>query len=187
MSDSKRQPFLHRLWRTEDGTALMEFGFVLPVLAIVTLGLIEFTVAYLDYHRVSEAVRRGARVAIIAEPIVDASDLSSGDSYTCTSAEGTVTCDGGASADNPGSFVEVLDAVQALAPSVVEEELEINYAYSGLGDPATPGGTIPFVTVRLAGHEHAFLILPGWPGMPDGYTYPELAVSVIGRGADVTQ
>ena len=53
---------MRRPGRRERGAALVEFAFVLPVLALMALGAIEFGMAWQDRLTVQTAVRTGVRV-----------------------------------------------------------------------------------------------------------------------------
>jgi Flp pilus assembly protein TadG len=51
--------------RGERGAALVEFAIVLPLLALVLFGIIEFGIAYNDYISVRNGSREGTRLAVV--------------------------------------------------------------------------------------------------------------------------
>jgi len=51
--------------RRERGQDLVEFAIVLPVLLLLTLGIIQFGILIWNYNTVSNAAREGARYAIV--------------------------------------------------------------------------------------------------------------------------
>ena len=53
------------MWRREDGAALIEAAFVLPMLLFVSIGIIEFGRAFQTWQIVTNAAREGARVAVL--------------------------------------------------------------------------------------------------------------------------
>ena len=53
--------------RREDGAALVETAFVLPIMLLVSVGILEFGRAYQTWQVVTNAAREGARVAILPE------------------------------------------------------------------------------------------------------------------------
>jgi Flp pilus assembly protein TadG len=56
--------WLHRA-RREEGAALIETAFVLPIMLLVCVGILEFGRAYQSWQVVTNAAREGARVAIL--------------------------------------------------------------------------------------------------------------------------
>jgi len=61
--------------RREDGAALIETAFVLPIMLLVSVGIFEFGRAYQTWQVVTNASREGARVAVLpafTNPSVDA-------------------------------------------------------------------------------------------------------------------
>lgn len=57
--------FRRRL-RGEDGASLVEFALILPILALLLFGLIDFGFIYNDYLQVRQGVRDGARQGAVA-------------------------------------------------------------------------------------------------------------------------
>jgi Flp pilus assembly protein TadG len=62
---------MKRNWFTrvhrEDGTALIEAAFTLPIMLLVCIGILEFGRAYQAWQVVTNASREGARVAVLPE------------------------------------------------------------------------------------------------------------------------
>ena len=61
--------------RREDGAALIETAFTLPILLLVSVGIFEFGRAYQTWQVITNASREGARVAVLpayADTSVDA-------------------------------------------------------------------------------------------------------------------
>jgi len=56
---------LRKLWRRDEGAALMEAAFVLPLLLFVSVAIIEFGRAFQTWQVVTNAAREGARVAVL--------------------------------------------------------------------------------------------------------------------------
>ena len=59
-----RQGQLNR--RRESGQTMVEFALILPTLAILLFGIIQFGIAFNNYLTVTDAVRAGARVAAVS-------------------------------------------------------------------------------------------------------------------------
>jgi Flp pilus assembly protein TadG len=59
-----------KLWRKkEQGQSMAEFTLVLPVLAILLFGIIQFGIAFNNYLAVTDAVRAGARQAAVSRSL----------------------------------------------------------------------------------------------------------------------
>jgi Flp pilus assembly protein TadG len=56
---------LRSMWRGDDGAALIEAAFVLPLLLFVSIGIIEFGRAFQTWQVVTNAAREGARIAVL--------------------------------------------------------------------------------------------------------------------------
>jgi Flp pilus assembly protein TadG len=55
----------------EDGQAAAEFALVLPVLAVLLLGIAQFGIAFNHYLTLTDAVRAGARQAAVSRFVAD--------------------------------------------------------------------------------------------------------------------
>ena len=58
---------------TEQGQTLVEFALVLPLLAILLFGIVQFGVVYNHYIDLTDAVRAGARKAAVSRQTTDPS------------------------------------------------------------------------------------------------------------------
>jgi Flp pilus assembly protein TadG len=56
---------LRARWRRDEGAALIEAAFVLPMLLFISIGIIEFGRAFQTWQVVTNAAREGARVAVL--------------------------------------------------------------------------------------------------------------------------
>jgi Flp pilus assembly protein TadG len=52
--------------RNEDGQSMVEFAIVLPLLALLLFGIIQFGIVFRNYLAVTDAVRVGARKAAVS-------------------------------------------------------------------------------------------------------------------------
>lgn len=64
MTSPRRRPF-RRHPSDERGAALVEFALVLPFLALLLFGTIEFGIAFNDYQSIRQGAREGAREAVV--------------------------------------------------------------------------------------------------------------------------
>lgn len=54
-----------RRWYSDDGSQLVEFALVLPMLLLVVLGIAEFGFIFQRYEVITNAAREGARIAVL--------------------------------------------------------------------------------------------------------------------------
>lgn len=54
-----------RVLHDDRGQAIIEFAFVLPLLVILTLGMVEFARIWMQYQITTDAAREGARMVVI--------------------------------------------------------------------------------------------------------------------------
>jgi len=172
---------LRGLEKEESGEALIGFGILLPILVLVCLSILEFSLVVFDYHRASEATRRAARIVAISEPLIDPVNLVAGGTLNCVSSLGAVSCSG-VPALSPAVFDGLVAKMQEILPTIGPENIQIDYSDVGLGDATTPGGIIPMVTVRLVDLEHPFLMLSGFPGFGPSFTYPPFTTNQLAGG-----
>ena len=52
-------------WKGEEGSELIEYALVLPMLLLVVLGIVEFGFIFQRYEVLTNAAREGARVAVL--------------------------------------------------------------------------------------------------------------------------
>jgi Flp pilus assembly protein TadG len=57
--------WMNARWRRQDGTALIETAFTLPILLFISISVIEFGRAYQAFQVVTNAAREGARIAVL--------------------------------------------------------------------------------------------------------------------------
>ena len=164
----------------ERGAAAVEFAMIAPILVLITFAILEFSLVLFEQHRATEATRRGARQAVIAEAIADLSTLSPVTPVTCKSVSGTIDC-GGITVNSTTTFDTILANMQAILPDITPDHVKVTYSDSGLG-AAESGGIKPFVTVSLVDYRHKFFTFGAIPGMPSEITLPDFAATEIPGG-----
>jgi Flp pilus assembly protein TadG len=58
---------LRRLWAADSGAELIELAIALPILLLVTCGIIDFGIMFQRYEVVTNAAREGARVGVLGD------------------------------------------------------------------------------------------------------------------------
>ncbi len=166
-----------RRWaRGLDGATAVEFAMIAPLLMVLSVAMLEFGLIMFDYHRYSEATRRGVRLAMINTPITSLTNLST----TAVSCQGTgggsVTCTGAAVA-TAATFTTLFADMQAIVPDLTADQVQVSYADSGV--TAVTGMVTPVVTVSLTNVTRDFMILNIIPGMPATFTFPTFTSSRV--------
>lgn len=170
---------LARLGRNRRGDVIVGFALLVPVLMLVTAGIIEFSIYMFERGRATEATRRGTRVAVIQSPIASLEDLAAGP-VICTSSAGAASC-GGVTLESQASLDAIVADMQRIMPSIAPENVQVVYRFSGLGE-AGSGGIKPFVTVSLVNLKHQYVMLGMIPGLPGMQTFPSFATTEIKGG-----
>lgn len=175
----RRLAALARVAADRGGAAAVEFAFIAPVLFLLTLGMIELGMILFEYHRMGEAARSGARVALIEDPIPKLIDLSIKD-ITCNGADdGSVTCTGAAVADST-SFTAVLAAMQSILPTVKGSNVRISYTDSDITDATELTGLVtPILTLSVEGYQYGYFFLDTLPGISATMTLPSFYTSRV--------
>lgn len=174
------------VWGDEQGGMILGFGFLLPFLVALSFGAIEISTLMFDFHRANEATRRAARVAAIEEPVPDLSTFARSDVVTCQGVSGGGVSCSGADVANSATFTELMTQVQEMQPAIQPENVILIYQDSGLGDPTTPGGILPLVTVRISSLERPLMVVGGFMGLPESFTYPDFVTTQMANGIGST-
>jgi Flp pilus assembly protein TadG len=197
-----------------DGSALVEFAAVMPILLILLFGGVDFAFAVWQRAAVVKAAEIGARRAIVTDKVatnvfdtlfttaaalggkcMDASTsppTASADCafapITCGYISGAMGCSSGAY--NATAFADIYNRMVLAYPQLKQNNVSITYASSGLGFVGGPNGVPATVTVSIScltydlPFTRAFL---GWalPAKANGCPADALAGWVI-RGTDAS-
>lgn len=160
---------LRRLAKDLAGATLVEMALVLPMLLVLTFGLVEFGVALWQYNSAEKATADAARYVATHGPLVAglndcivATDAAAGTSCSEVGANGAPagswTGDSCAAPCQAAVMAEVVQRVQALAPFVEPQNVEVelrgsNFGYVGRGAP------VPMITVRLVDLQYDFVAI----------------------------
>ena len=167
-----------QIFQNRDGVAAVEFALLFPVVALLTLGIIELSLIGYDYHRLGEATRRGAREAVIS-PLVPSLAGFSGGSISCKGASGGGVSCTGAAVSSSATMSDILILMQQVMPDITLENLEISYEDSGLSPPEAPGIITLLITVRLVGVTHDYFFLNTIAGFSTSLSFPDFATTIL--------
>jgi Flp pilus assembly protein TadG len=169
---------LRLLGRDRHGGAMIEFGVIAGILALVSVAIVDLSLLVFDYARATEATRRATRIAAIAPPIATLDNLLTVD-IVCSAPTGTVACNGAAPVE-PATFDSIVTAMQAVLTTVGRENVEVAYRASGIGT-AEAGGYKPYVTVRLLNLQRPLIFLDTLTGGSGAITFPPFTTTLIGN------
>lgn len=162
------------------GSSAVEFALVLPLLLVLIFGLIDAGRFIWTANKAEKATQMGVRFAVATNPVpggLAAHNFSTGNNIpqgntipesafggaTCTSTAGTAQSTAVACSCNPGktcpdlgtasvtAFNNILTRMQQYMPELGANQIEVNYAYSGLGYAGDPNGmdVAPLVRIGL--------------------------------------
>lgn len=162
--------------------AAAEFALVLPILTIFLLGIIDVGYYAWQFNRAEKAVQIGTRWAV-ATDMVPANLRTYSFAVDGGIPQGTpvpsgsfpkVTCNsGGCSAwgYDADAFTSIVSRMQDIKSEIEPADVQIEYAWSGLGYAGDPNGpdVAPIVTVKLVDMQHTpiFSIILGTMTLPD--------------------
>ena len=159
-----------RVLSDQTASTAAEFAMVLPLLLLLTIGLIEAGRFMWTCNRAEKATQMGVRYAVATDIVPgglvnysfvgatrsDGTTITQGDAIndpsvfagaTCLSSSGTVTCTcdtSGSCPDlgtpNPTAFNDIVARMQLFMPELTADNVKIDYAYSGLGYAGDPNG-----------------------------------------------
>lgn len=175
---------MSRFFRETAGAAMIEFTLIVPLLLAVALGTVDVTLMLYDWSMANKAAYRGARVAVVSNPVAqditnldyDTNPLHIGDlcfAVDSGAADGTVACPTVATTctsttcsnswvRDDAAFELILAEMMEIFPRLTEENVEIEYRTTGLGFFGRPGGLPMTVTVRIRCMRARLFFIGAW-------------------------
>ncbi|MBK5264120.1 MAG: pilus assembly protein [Alphaproteobacteria bacterium] len=167
--------FITTLCRDNRAASAAEFAIVLPLLLLFLVGMLDVGRLMWTWNRAEKATQMGVRYAVATEmipvglasysfttsggiPQGDPIPQSSFGGATCSSSGGTTSClcNSGATCPplgtaNDTAFDNIVNRMQAFLPELPDNNITVEYGYSGLGYAGDPNGSdvSPLVTVRI--------------------------------------
>lgn len=177
-------------FRRDERGSVAEFALVLPLAVLGLFGIIDGGRYMWEVNRAEKATQMGARFAVVTDMVPSGLaaysfaisggitqgspvPVTSFERITCSSAAGTVTCTcpTGApcafgTAANTAAFQRIVTRMQRVLPAVQQDNVRIEYSWSGLGFSGDPNGpdVAPLTTVRLVGMQFRPITLLGFGG-----------------------
>jgi Flp pilus assembly protein TadG len=146
----------HGIIKGEMGVAAIEFAIVLPVVFLLLIGIIEFSILLYDKGMITNASREGARFGIVfTDPLPR---------YDEGNIEGVVKEYASANLIN---FNNDPNALTATAKHVDDDNTELDVSAANAADVIDTGEALKVVVT----YNHGFLVLPNFmTGLSDAFT-----------------
>jgi Flp pilus assembly protein TadG len=170
---------LRSFLRDERGASLVEMSIVFPIVLVITFGLMEFGIAFWEYHTAEKATAVAARYVATRGPLVQTLSDGSHDCFVSNGSTAIGTSCGDASitagapyvctAAAPGAcnatvLATVITQMQQIAPFILNANVEIDVAQSKMGFVGR-GRAIPLITVKTTGLTYNFIALNSLLGL----------------------
>lgn len=187
---------LIRFFRETSASTLVEFSFIAPLLFLITFGVAELGFFYFQYQALDAATRMGARIAATRGPVITGmpdcgvvvttspgnycSATSAGTQWSATCTGTALTTSGGGVATGCDSAImgRILQEMQKVYPSLVQNNIVVIYSGSKLGFVGK-GRPVPLVTVRVAGVTASLPVLTAFGIGP--FPMPPFSTSLPGE------
>lgn len=197
-----------RGYTTNDrGAVATEFALLFMSLFVLTIGILEFGLAVFEWARIEKALQRGARLAVVTDPV--ATDLRDFSGKTSANMFGDPCRDSATGGIQPycqydpdpivctasgcngygfdaTAFNAIVARIQETNPRIQAANVVVEYRATELGFVGRPGGRadefnlVPSVTVRVRNLAYPFYVLDDLLGFSN-LIMPEFATTLIGE------
>lgn len=180
------QRSLRRFCQDANGASATEFALIAPLFVLMIFAIIDAGWYGWSLNRAEKATQMGVRMAVVTDPVAEGLTtenyvgktiggvtLTQGDAIpaaalsktVCTNTGTTCSCTGTCLTDNTkdsAAFNRIVTRMRAFDSSITADQVEVEYAGSGLGFAGDPSGMeiAPLTTVRLK--QHTFKPLTGY-------------------------
>jgi Flp pilus assembly pilin Flp len=183
MLNGLRKSGLRALAREQSGAVAVEYAIVIGLLLVLTISIVEFSLALWQWNSAEKSTELGVRYAVQSNPVaagftaagwngvtdggfepgtsLDTATLGAF-TVTCNDTNCTCTgCPGGFSTTHDSTaFTDIVDHMSGVFFRVQPSNVVVEYAHVGMGFAGRPGADIvPMVTVRLSGVTFDFMVL----------------------------
>ncbi len=182
----RRNSWRRKLAADRGGSSSVENTIVFGLLIVLTIAIIEFSLALWQWNTAEKATELGVRYAVQSDPVAadfkDYNAVTQGVGYNAGTnldeskmPSFTVTCNGTtcwpsagtlpsgfSTTHDPAAFNEILKRMDGVfrGSDLQVDNIEIDYSHVGMGFAGRPGPDIvPVVTVRLTGVTFNFMVL----------------------------
>ena len=167
------------IWRNQQGEAAVSFGLVLPILMLLSFGILEFALALMDRQQASEALRIFTRSVAISLSYNDLSGINSDSSTTCTYSEQSVSCDNGSNVSNWTNLISGFNKAQGIFPRLKADNILLVFEPSGLSPDGDNDALMALVTVQFQNLEYESKVFSFYDGLIEKILFPTISNSLV--------
>ncbi len=150
--------------RKQKGATMIEMALTLPLMILIILGIVEFSLLIFTWTKGVEATREGVRYASVSTPTVDLSGLDCSDGSTSTNIEADCGSD---------DCTDLILEMQKIMPEVSGDNVHVIYECSRTGNPDRPiSMRTPEIRISIQDLTYDF-IFPQIIGLGLNITMPE--------------
>ena len=135
---------------------IVEFAIIGPVMMLMTIGILEFILAFTSYIRLNEAMRSATREAFLQPTVADIDSLETTDAICQKLEEEDLAC-GSYAVNDEDAFDAIVAKARATYPGLTENNIIVTYSPSGIGTSSTSDGTVPLVSVEVTDYTYEFI------------------------------
>lgn len=159
---------LTKLLHNDRGSVAVEFAFIMPLLAIISFGILDFVGLFFEYHRANETTRLIARELAAQSPFVSQTTLVNNTEVNCAK----VTCN---------DMTSIVTKGQEVMPHLKSSNLNVKYEAVDIGGVGYSIAFKPIITVELTGISYQFMFIDMIPGVPSAIGVNPGPTSLIGN------
>jgi Flp pilus assembly protein TadG len=178
--DPKNTPG-RNIWRDKRGEAAVSFGLVLPVLLLLSFGILEFALALMDRQQASEALRLFTRAVAISITSDNLSGINSDSATTCAYNAGSqsVTCANGSDVTNWQTLIAGFNDARAVFPRLTAENIVLIFEPTGLSPDVDDDALMALVTVQFQNLEYEARVFPLYNSLIERILFPTISNSLV--------
>lgn len=147
---------IKNLRKKNEGSMIVEMAIIGPILVLMTIGILEFILAFTSYIQVNEAMRAAAREAFLQDTVADIDNLETLDAVCQKDVGDTLDC-GSYAVNSEAAFNAIVAKAVSVYPKLTENNIIVTYSPSGVGSSSTTDGTVPTVSVEVRDYSYQFI------------------------------
>ncbi len=167
------------VWRDQRGEAAVSFGLVLPILMLLSFGILEFALALMDRQQASEALRIFTRSVAISLSAEDISGINSDSPTTCSYSEQSVSCSNGSKVSNWTNLISGFNKAQGIFPRLRADNIVLVFEPSGLSPDDDEDALMALVTVQFQNLDYESKVFPFYSGLIQKILFPTISNSLV--------